>query len=100
MPHNYRNSPQNLTPIVIFLLGVFSLNNQTGVLSPSSSLDYETTTQYVLNMSASDLGNPTRRTFIDVTVNVMDVNDNSPVLNSRTVQVSLSEVRKITIFDS
>ena len=70
------------------------MNNQTGVLSPSSSLDYEITPQYVLNMSASDLGHPTRRTFVDVTVNVLDVNDNSPVLNPRTVQVSLSKVCK------
>ena len=69
------------------------MNNQSGDLSLSRPLDYETAVQHVLNISASDLGQPRRQTFTDVTVHVTDVNDNSPVLEPRTVQVSLEEVR-------
>lgn len=69
----------------------FALNNQTGALSLSRSLDYETASQYVLNISASDLGKPRLRTFIIITVNVIDINDNSPVINPRSARVSIDE---------
>ena len=88
----------NLIYSYSFPSGFFVLNNQSGALSLSRPLDYETAVQYVLNISASDLGEPRLQNFTDVTVNVIDVNDNSPVLQPRTVRVSLIEVRKRKMF--
>ena len=74
-------------------LGFFVLNNQSGILSLCRQLDFETAVQYVLNISASDLGEPPRQTFTNITVHVIDVNDNSPMFQPRSLRVSLVEVR-------
>lgn len=80
-------------PFVLFL-AFFSLNNKSGELSLVKPLDFEAAVQYVLNVSASDMGEPRRRAFSNVTINVTDVNDNSPVLQARIIQASVAEVSK------
>lgn len=70
---------------------LFALNNKSGELSLVKQLDYEAAAQYVLNVSASDMGEPGRRAFSGVIINVIDANDNSPVLQARIIQVSLAE---------
>lgn len=80
-------------PFVLFL-AFFALNNKSGELSLVKPLDFEAAVQYVLNVSASDMGEPRRRAFSNVTINVTDVNDNSPVLQTRIIQASVVEVSK------
>ena len=79
------------------LSGFFALNNQSGALTLVRPLDYESADQHVLNISASDMGEPQRQAFRDVTIHVTDANDNSPVLQARIVRVSVVEVRLINI---
>lgn len=74
------------------LSGIFALNNETGALSLVRSLDYESTVQYTLNISACDTGQPPRKAFSDVTIHVIDVNDNSPALQARIIRASVLEV--------
>ena len=76
---------------------LFALNNKSGELSLVKQLDYESAAQYVLNVSASDMGEPGRRAFSGVIINVIDANDNSPVLQARIIQVSLAEVSKFEV---
>ena len=74
------------------LSGIFALNNQTGALSLVRTLDYESTVQYTLNISACDTGEPPRKAFSNVTIHVIDANDNSPALQARIIRASISEV--------
>lgn len=75
------------------LSGLFVLNNQSGALSLARPLDYESAVQHVLNISASDMGEPRRQAFSDIKIHVTDANDNSPVLQSRIIRTSVEEVR-------
>ena len=72
--------------------GIFALNNQTGALSLVKPLDYESVVQYTLNISAYDTGQPQRKAFSNVTIHVIDANDNSPALQARIIRASVSEV--------
>ena len=74
------------------LSGIFALNNQTGALSLVKPLDYESAVQHTLNISASDMGQPPRKAFSNVTIHVIDANDNSPALQARIIRASVFEV--------
>ncbi|MFL2485705.1 MAG: cadherin domain-containing protein [Gammaproteobacteria bacterium] len=56
-----------------------AINSSTGVLTFASAPDYETKATYTATVTASD---GTDSTTQDITVNVTDVNDNSPVFTS------------------
>ena len=60
--------------------GIFVIDAATGAISIAAghALDYETATQHVLTVSASD---GTLSDTADITVNVTNVNDNAPVLD-------------------
>ncbi|XP_014468281.1 PREDICTED: protein dachsous [Dinoponera quadriceps] len=55
----------------------FTLDSSTGVLS-MSSLDRETVSKYILTISAKDKGRPSLEAQCNITVIVLDVNDNAP----------------------
>lgn len=57
--------------------GKFKLDPITGHLS-ASSLDRETVARYILSISAKDKGHPSLETRCNITIIVIDVNDNSP----------------------
>ncbi|CAD7079234.1 unnamed protein product [Hermetia illucens] len=56
----------------------FHIDPNAGFLYLHKSLDYEETTSYALNVTASDGGNPRLSTTIMFIVNVVDENDNPP----------------------
>ncbi|XP_036146923.1 protein dachsous [Monomorium pharaonis] len=56
----------------------FILDPITGVLS-MTNLDRETVPKYVLTISAKDKGRPSREVRCNLTVIVLDVNDNAPI---------------------
>ena len=72
--------------------GIFALNNQTGALSLVKPLDYESAARYILNISACDTGEPPLKAFSNVTIHVIDANDNSPALQARVIRASVLEV--------
>lgn len=55
----------------------FTLDSVTGMLS-MSNLDRETVSKYALTISAKDRGRQSRETRCNLTVIVLDVNDNAP----------------------
>ncbi|XP_069096663.1 cadherin-23-like [Pleurodeles waltl] len=59
---------------------ILTTNNTYGEIILVKSLDRELLDQYVLRIQASDSGSPPRRTQHTVTINVLDVNDNPPVI--------------------
>ncbi|KAJ8676739.1 hypothetical protein QAD02_012526 [Eretmocerus hayati] len=56
----------------------FKLDSSSGELS-ASNLDRESTTKYTLTVSAKDRGRPSLETRCNITVIVLDVNDNAPI---------------------
>ncbi|KAB0362081.1 hypothetical protein FD754_006237, partial [Muntiacus muntjak] len=59
--------------------GIFAINSSTGVLTLAKALDYELCQKHEMIVSATDGGWVSRTGYCSVTVNVIDVNDNSPV---------------------
>ncbi|KAM6972795.1 protocadherin Fat 1a [Aplochiton taeniatus] len=59
-------------------LGVFSIDEETGVIRTQELLDHETTRHYWLTVYASDRGVVPLSAFVDIFIEVQDVNDNAP----------------------
>ena len=70
----------------------FKIDMQTGELFIGSLLDRETNPNYTLNITASDCGSPvTKTSFTILHINVLDVNDNSPIFKNDSYEVTLPE---------
>ena len=69
----------------------FSLNRTTGAILLSLSLDYEDTTRYVFDVTATDGGRPPRSGTARVTITISDVNDNSPIFEPHSNTFSILE---------
>ena len=68
----------------------FSLSSETGILSLILSLDRETRDEFNLTVIAFDFGTPFANTgSAQVIINVLDVNDNSPIFNSSYFELHL-----------
>ncbi|KAM6940342.1 protocadherin Fat 1a isoform 2-T2 [Xenentodon cancila] len=59
-------------------LGIFSIDEETGVIRTQELLDHETTTHYWLTVYAMDRGVVPQSAFVEVYIEVQDVNDNAP----------------------
>ena len=60
----------------------FSINSLSGGVTVNSVLDYETTTGYLLVITASDGGSPSRNSSLTLNLTISDTNDNSPVISN------------------
>ncbi|XP_030388378.1 protocadherin-like wing polarity protein stan [Scaptodrosophila lebanonensis] len=69
----------------------FSINPQTGAIVTSAALDRETTSGYLLTVTAKDGGNPSLSDTTDVEISVTDVNDNAPSFKNPLYQASILE---------
>uniref|UniRef100_A0A3Q1GPI1 Cadherin-related 23 n=1 Tax=Acanthochromis polyacanthus TaxID=80966 RepID=A0A3Q1GPI1_9TELE len=69
-----------------------TVNNTYGEVYVNAPLDRESVDRYLLKVRAIDNGSPTRHTDHSLTINILDVNDNAPVIESqRGYNVSISE---------
>ncbi|XP_058240232.1 cadherin-23 [Hemibagrus wyckioides] len=69
-----------------------TINNTFGDIYVNALLDREAVDRYLLKVRALDNGSPPRFTDHSLTVNIVDVNDNAPVVHSpRGYNVSISE---------
>ena len=59
--------------------GPFYINSTTGMLSISGNLDRETTPSYMFSVIASDQGSKSLSSEVNVTVTILDLNDNQPL---------------------
>ena len=58
----------------------FTINPAYGIITTASELDYETEKFYTLNVSVRDQGSPALSSSILITIEVIDVNDMTPVI--------------------
>ena len=74
-------------------LGLFDVNASTGILYVSGSIDFEEDRKHDLVVMAIDSGPPSERLFseVNVTISVLDVNDNRPQFSEERYIVNVSE---------
>ncbi|XP_029020438.1 protocadherin-19 isoform X8 [Betta splendens] len=70
----------------------FKIDSKTGIITVNSVLDYETTQIYEIDVQAKDLGPNSIPAHCKVTVNVMDTNDNPPVISLLSLNTEMVEV--------
>ena len=69
----------------------FTVDPDNGDLILESSLDYEDMQSYNFFVLASDGGDPRGSNFAQVVVNVIDVNDNSPIFSEESYSEIINE---------
>ncbi|XP_063697547.1 cadherin-related tumor suppressor [Culicoides brevitarsis] len=69
----------------------FTLGSNDGVLKVSGPIDHELQKEYYLYVTAHDHGNPSLSTAMNLTVEVLDENDNSPVFDPKHYSASIAE---------
>ncbi|XP_060103362.1 protocadherin Fat 4 [Heteronotia binoei] len=62
-------------------LGIFAINTTTGALRLAKPLDYEICQKHEMTVSAIDGGWVARTGYCSITINVIDMNDNSPTFS-------------------
>ncbi len=67
-----------------------SIDNN-GVISNTQSVDYEQTTELVITIVATDAGIPSLSAQVNVTISIIDVNDNIPIIELSALQVFINE---------
>ena len=70
---------------------LFSLNPQTGEILVKGEVDYEVTDIYDITVQARDRGTPALEGSCHVKVQIVDVNDNSPVISINSVTKIIQE---------
>ena len=60
----------------------FIIDSYTGVVTTATTLDYETTPLYKINVTAHDRGTPRLQKSTTLSVEVTNVNDNAPMFTS------------------
>ncbi|XP_022809062.1 protocadherin Fat 4-like isoform X2 [Stylophora pistillata] len=72
----------------------FRINSSTGEIFTSKALDYEVSRSHILVVQAEDQGLPqSRRTAVQVSINVIDINDNAPKFFN--VQPDVKELKNL-----
>uniref|UniRef100_A0A8B9HFJ7 Protocadherin-16 n=1 Tax=Astyanax mexicanus TaxID=7994 RepID=A0A8B9HFJ7_ASTMX len=75
--------------------GSFAIDRYSGVITTTRTLDYEEQVLHTLRIRASD---SIHQTEAELTVQVLDVNDNAPIFSLEFYQVSLSELTSADSF--
>ena len=75
----------------------FSISNNSGEISLISSLDREVQGNYIVNLTATDGGNPSLGISTDITIIVTDINDNPPVVLFAPQSVSIPENTQVGV---
>ena len=80
--------------------GWFTVDPVLGLVTTAKSLDRENTTQVTLNIMAKDHGQPVLNGTVQLTVHILDANDNSPIFNHSVYNKTIPEnnVAGSTIF--
>ncbi|KAM8765246.1 protocadherin-23 isoform 2-T2 [Rhynchonycteris naso] len=76
----------------------FMLDESSGLLTTTCSLDYEMKTQHVLTLLAFDGGIPALSSSQTLTITVLDVNDEAPVFKQHLYPASVKENQNPRVF--
>ena len=73
----------------------FTIDKGTGVVRTTAVLDREKKSTFRLTVNASDHGKPSRSSYGDVVITVLDANDHSPRFSQKVYEKTLPEDSKI-----
>ena len=73
------------------LIGTFRVDSILGILYSNGTIDREVTSLYNITVAASDGGYPINSANVQVTINVLDRNDNSPTFSNKTYYFEVYE---------
>ncbi|XP_055595283.1 fat-like cadherin-related tumor suppressor homolog isoform X3 [Uranotaenia lowii] len=76
-------------------MGQFVIEEDTGYISVAGTLDRESTSNYVLEVQASDNGFPTLSAYVLVNVEISDANDNPPMFTLQNYTAVVQEDKQI-----
>lgn len=72
--------------------GVFSIEEETGIMHLSRPLDRELQSLYTLRARATDRGSPRRLSSLTtISISILDINDNPPVFERREYTATVAE---------
>ena len=97
MPLQANDSDQGLNSLLSYAIisgnqSVFSINSSSGELTVLISLDFEIVHQLNLTVQAKDHGIPPLEANASVIINIRDINDNAPIIDSNlTYNLTLLE---------
>ena len=74
---------------------LFSIDDIRGIISVNKPLDFDTVPVHVLNISARDSGLHYREKTVDFTINLSDVNDNSPKFEQSSYEAYIPESNNV-----
>lgn len=78
--------------------GAFSIDSLSGEISVVSPLDYEAQPEYMLTIVATDTGSPQLTSqALQVTINLMNENDERPLFNASSYMFTLEENSAATV---
>ncbi|XP_052344217.1 protocadherin alpha-8-like isoform X26 [Oncorhynchus keta] len=79
----------------VYSADVFSIDQQSGEITVKSKLDHEQNAAYELRVQATDQGHSPRSGYSKVLVEVIDVNDNVPVVSVTSLMSPIKEDAEI-----
>ncbi|XP_028404999.1 cadherin-23-like isoform X3 [Dendronephthya gigantea] len=92
---NDRDSEENKKITYSFSHGnlgsAFTINNETGEISTTKELDRENVSAYFLTVKAKDHGNPSLEGTTNITITVLDENDEQPVFKNAAYNITVAE---------
>lgn len=69
----------------------FSLDSTDGILRVNGNLDREKMSEYHLSITANDRGDPQNSAKFNLTIHILDENDNSPIFESKHYTATIAE---------
>ncbi|XP_070769957.1 protocadherin alpha-2-like [Enoplosus armatus] len=70
---------------------MFDLNSETGEITVKGTLDYEETPAYEVRVQAMDQGTSPRSTHAKLLIEIIDVNDNAPIISVTSLMTPVKE---------
>ena len=80
-----------------FTYSLFNISESTGVVSSLQSLDREELVMYSFTVVATDGGSPRMSAITDITLEVLDINDNAPVFGEGLYEYEVREDEEIAV---
>ncbi len=72
--------------------GPFAIEGESGWIKTTTNLDREVSETFTFSVEANDGGNPSQKSVVPVTIEILDANDNDPSFTQSEYTVTVSEL--------
>ena len=88
----------NITYRLVGDPGMFQVGSRNGMIKARGQFDYERESRYVFHVLAVDQGQPPLTATTTVTINVLDINDESPRFSAPNYTMSVTEGEGVGVY--